>query len=373
MSGEGIVVVNDTDAMQTWTEEAKMHSTPVNDPKRSDAFADQPDLQRVSDAILGHLPTMANDLADITGSLAPRLTHDDRKKFKRRLDRLIRRCAPLLQRVEQLKALPRSPANIENFKVTIRSLLDELMSSTRIKKGGDGLKKLVTIASQLAKTPRASWSRSPVYEEVRVVLCRFLLHIYEGSTLGHIHRAFDEIEPGYLRRYAHALRLFQVALSKARLNPPKRMTDRLAVELQQEYCQAASVFEQQLRILTYLARRVKGRAKPWPEWPKEGLNNLLAITNSNLILAPLAARVDLHVRNGLTHGPPIIRRTHRTCVFEDRGTSVCWSWEDYFERTRSLTITVLALSSFYTLQQMLEAQILASALAPSGKGSTIAS
>ena len=276
----GIVAVNDPDEMQTWTDEAEMHRTPIKEPKRSDAFGDQPDLKIVSDAILGQLQTMANDLADITGSPAPRLTHDDRKKFKSRLDRLIRRCAPLFQRLEQLKALPRTPANIEKFKVATRSLIDEMMSSTRIKKGGNGLNELVTTASQLAKPLRAPWSLSPVYEEVRAVLCRFLVHIYEGSTLRDTHRVFDEIDPGYLRRYAHALRMFRVALTKARLNPPKRMTDRLAVELQQEYCQSASVFEQQLRIVTFLARRVQGHAKPWPEWRKEGLNNLLGITNS---------------------------------------------------------------------------------------------
>ena len=103
-----------------------------------------------------------------------------------------------------------------------------------------------------------------------------------------------------------------MAAGRFRVQPPQRVSDRAAVDLQNEYLRSASIFEQQLCLLTCLAKIERGKSKPWPYWQKQNLNNLMAMAAADHELLPLISVLDRHVRNALTHGTPIIERPPST-------------------------------------------------------------
>jgi hypothetical protein len=166
------------------------------------------------------------------------------------------------------------------------------------------------------------------------------------------------------RRYLHSIRLLTVAAGRFRAQPLQRVSDRAAVDLQNEYLRSVSIFEQQLRVLACLAKIEPGKSKPWQYWQKQNLINLMAMAAAQDELRPLISVLDRHVRNALTHGPPIIERAARRCQFWDQDTCVTWSWDEYFRNTRALTLTVLGCANFESFRQLIEVQLLARFLAP---------
>jgi hypothetical protein len=57
------------------------------------------------------------------------------------------------------------------------------------------------------------------------------------------------------------------------------VSDRAAVDLQNEYLLAASMFEQQLRIFNCLDKVEPGKPKPWAYCQGQILNNLIAVAS----------------------------------------------------------------------------------------------
>jgi hypothetical protein len=98
---------------------------------------------------------------------------------------------------------------------------------------------------------------------------------------------------GEHKRYAHSLRLLVVAAARFRSVPTRLAADRAAIELQNEYLRSANLFEQQLRLLTCLARDAAGVIKPWTYWQQQNLKNLLEMASLNPALAKLAFMVTL--------------------------------------------------------------------------------
>jgi hypothetical protein len=110
------------------------------------------------------------------------------------------------------------------------------------------------------------------------------------------------------RRLIHSVRLLTVAAGRFWAQPPQRVSDRAAVDLQNEYLRSASIFEQQLRLPICLAKTEPAKPKPWSYCQKQNLNNLMAMASGYPELLPLVSVLDRHVRNALTHGLPIIER-----------------------------------------------------------------
>jgi ribonuclease I len=81
-------------------------------------------------------------------------------------------------------------------------------------------------------------------------------------------------------------------------------------------------------------------------------------------LLPLVSVLDRHVRNALTHGPPMIERAAQRCQFWDHDTCVTWSWDEYFRNTRALTLTVLGCANLESFRQLIEVQLLVRFLSP---------
>ena len=113
-----------------------------------------------------------------------------------------------------------------------------------------------------------------------------------------------------------------------------------------------------LRVLLLCAENAEGRPRTWAEWKSLNLNNLLAMAGRHKGLDPVVGCIDRHVRNALVHGTPIIDVALGTCRFEDLKVTVTWTWREFFERTRGLTLSVLAMVGFEALQQLIHTQVI---------------
>lgn len=312
------------------------------------------------------LPTIVRELADLYGRKEPRISANEKERLRANLRRRLRRVLPVFRELEILRTSPESAQRAEQQKSALRSILIEMLAPPRIRKSPDSgrLEWLIQMVAKTTNLPRAAWARHTAYLEGRMHIWEFLIGLYTKCAVPVVHEAVDSwLDDGEYRRYAHSLRLLGVAATRARTGATQRITDRAAVEIQNEYLRSASLFEQQLRLFTCLARRMVGTVQPWSYWKKQNLKNLIEMASEHAVLAKLSQYIDRNVRNALTHGSPVIERSTRHCQFFDRDVSVTWTWEEHFRNTRALTLVVLGCSNFDNFRQLIEIQIFAKLLA----------
>lgn len=313
------------------------------------------------------LPAILQQLADLLGRAAPRLSARERQQFRVRLNRKVRLLVPAFADVEVTASAPDSPEKFDRIKAALRGVLIEMAAPPHLRKSPDAdkLDWLVAMAAKATDLPRSAWARQPAYPATRHHLWNVLVSVYARVPPFEVQAVFDAwAADNDHRRYAHAVRLLTVAAARFRTQPPQRITDPAAVALQDEYLRSASVFEQQLRLVTCLTRIEPGNLKPWSYWQGQNLNDLVAMAAKHDDLREVTLFLDRHVRNALTHGAPIIERAARRCHFWDRDKCVTWTWEEYFCKTRALTLMVLACANLHSFRQLIEVQILARILAP---------
>jgi hypothetical protein len=318
-------------------------------------------------AVEAHLPAMMEQLADLIGKTAPRVSARERQRLRSRMKRKMRLLIPAFAELQAVGAVPDSAEKWNTIKTAIRAILVEVAAPPRIRKSPDvdRLDWFVAMAAKATDLPRAAWARQPAYLAARAHIWNTLISVYRKVPSGAVQTVLDAwAADNDHRRYVHSIRLLTVAAGRFRPQPPQRIGDRAAVDLQNEYLRASNVFEQQLRLLTCLTRIEPGKAKPWLYWQQQNLNNLMEMASGHDDLRQLISMLDRRVRNALTHGPPIIERAARRCQFWDRDVCVTWTWEEYFHNTRALTLTVLGCANFGSFRQLIEIQILGRALAP---------
>jgi hypothetical protein len=317
-----------------------------------------PELEDLRNGIIGDLPMLGNELASMFGRALPRVTARDKAGLARKMDRVLGSTAPPLKKLEELKNDPGADlarcAALEQF---LASLLRA--SGRRPRPGEDPWDALLRMAAKAAAPPRARWARLPAYQRVRGGLCGFLVHLYTHAAPAQIFTGIDEWSGSSdARRYIHSVRLLEAACRRFSAEPPKRMTDRRLLDLQHEYMLSAGIFEARLRVLVFCAENAEGRHRSWADWISVNLNNLLAMAGKHKSLDPIIGCIDRQVRNALVHGAPIIDMASGTCRFEDLKASVTWTWREFFERTRELTLSVLAMKEFEALQHLIHLQVI---------------
>jgi hypothetical protein len=324
-----------------------------------------PELAQLRSGLIGALPLLGNELASIFGRPIPRFSARDKAGLEKKLDGLLRSTLASLQKLEELKDNP--AADLERY-----AALDQFMASVlracgrRLRPGEDSWEALLRMAARAAEPPRAKWAQLPPYQTIRGALCGFLVHLYTHAVPAQIFAGLDEWSGSNdARRYLHAVRLLQAACRRFRAEPPKRMTDRRLIELQSEYTLSAGLFEMRLRVLLLCAENAEGRPRAWAEWKSLNLNNLLAMAGRHKSLDPVVGCIDRQVRNALVHGTPIIDVASSTCRFEDLKATITWTWAEFFERTRGLTLSVLAMVGFEALQQLIHTQVIVQNIRPS--------
>jgi hypothetical protein len=333
-----------------------------------EGYAPSPEqaISELMAALDAQLPAIGGQFGDLFGRKAPRISAKEKRRFVAGLQRRLKSQWSRFEELDALKAAPESLQKVEAAKTALRGLLVEMLAPPRIRKSpdADSLGWLVAMAAKATKVPRASWARQQPYMEARTHLWNLLMEVYGRVPLATVYAVRETWPTDEYQRYVHFLRLFIVAAGRFRARPTKRISDSAAVALQNEYQRAASLFEQQLRLLTALARAAPGSVKPWSYWLKQGLNNLTEMASQDDALGKLVPFIDRHVRNALAHGPPVIERSAGRCQFRDRDSRVTWSWEEYFRNTRALTYAVLACSACESFCQLIEIQFWVRALAP---------
>ncbi len=284
-----------------------------------------PELEELRNGLIGALPLLGNELASMFGRPLPRLSARDKPRLEQKIDGLLSSTSPPLQKLEELKGKP--AADLERY-----TALEQFMASVlraygrRLRPGEDSWEALL-------RNTRAAPAQ-----------------IFAG---------LDEwFGSSDARRYLHAVRLLQTACRRFRAEPPKRMTDRRLIEFQTEYTISAGVFETRLRVLLLCAENAEGRPRTWEEWKSLNLNNLLAMAGRHKSLDPVVGCIGRWVRNALVHGTPIIDVASGTCRFEDLKATVTWTWREFFERTRGLTLSVLAMVGFEASQQLIHTRVI---------------
>jgi hypothetical protein len=147
-----------------------------------------------------------------------------------------------------------------------------------------------------------------------------------------------------------------------RLNRPKRLTVKTAHQLASEYRTSSSLLEQRLRLLVSLDHATAATTKKWADWQKTTLFELLGQAEASPRLNWIPPYVERHVRNALAHGEPEINLDRQECRFHDRNVSVAWDINQFFEKTRQLTLVVRALMEFESILQLVQTRTLVATL-----------
>jgi len=327
---------------------------------------DERAVNAIVTAVEAQLPGIINYLADLIGRAAPRINAGEKQRFMRGLKRKMQRLVPVFAELEAMQGAPDSAEKTNRVKAHLRALLIEMAAPPSIRKSPDAhrLDWFIAMAAKAANLPRGAWTRQPPYITACEHLRKFLISLYSRPPSGAMQSVLDTwFADNDHRRYIHSVRLLTVAAGHFRPQPPQRVSDRAAVDLQNEYLRSASMFEQQLRLFSCLAKTEPGTSKPWSYWQHQNLNNLIAMASAHDDLRPLVSVLDRQVRNALTHGPPIIERAARRCQFWDHDKCVLWNWEEYFRHTRALTLTVLGCANFESFRHLIEVQCLVRFLA----------
>ena len=106
-----------------------------------------------------------------------------------------------------------------------------------------------------------------------------------------------------------------------------------------------------MRLLLYLACQGTPESKPWGKWKKVLLYDLLEAAKTDRDLAKLIGGIDREVRNALAHGAPTIDMVTGTFQFDSSVHPVRWTLPEFYERTRRLTVTAVALNSLEALME----------------------
>jgi hypothetical protein len=308
-----------------------------------------PELEELRVGLIDVLPKIGNEVGSMFGRKFPRASARDCAGLERKLDQFMRATAPHIKTLEELKDKP--DVDLERF-VALDQFLTSLLKSAgqKLRPDADPWEAYLQLAAKQATPPHTKWAQSPVFTRVQQALWDFLVHLYTHAPPAQIFNGTDEwTRSDDARRHLHSVRLLDSASRRFRPQPPKRLTDRLLLDLQQEYILSAAIFEARLRILVLLAENAEGRPRTWAAWRNESLNSFLAIAGRHKSLDPVLTGIDRKVRNALVHGSPIINMATGTCRFEDLKGTVTWTWHEFYERTRGLTLTVLAMIGFDSL------------------------
>jgi hypothetical protein len=347
---------------------ALAHNSDLADQFQSQKPIDESVIGPLVAAIEGHLPAAMEQLADFIGRTAPRVSARQRQRLRSRLKRKVRLLLPAFAELQSAGEALDPAQKWNRVKSALRGILIELAAPPRIRRSPDAhrLNWFVAMAAKATNVPGGAWAQQQPYLVARAHLWNTLISVYSQVPFAAVQGVLDAWAASKdHRRYVHSIRLLTVAAGRFRPPPPQRISDRAAIELQNEYLRSASVFEQQLRLLTSLKRINEGTAKPWSYWQRQDLSKLMQMASEHDDLGQLISRLDRHVRNALAHGPPVIERAARRCQFWDRDVCVTWSWEEFFHNTRALTLTVLGCANFDSFRQLIEVQILARVLAVS--------
>lgn len=320
------------------------------------------DLSEIEAFFTQQVDSTAGYIASLIGRHKPRLSRSDKQQYRRRMRGLIDAATPYLLGLGALSG--RLNADEARYAL-LEGLLKVQMRATGIKIGvhEDAFEVQIRLAAQNAKPPSSPWASHPSYQGARTSLSSFVRQLCDRLSPMDLQQLFERwAESDDAKRHIHAIRQLMTAMRRFRANPPQKLTDRLIAELTEEYRTSSALFEQRLRMLVSWAAASTGNLQSWSHWKKQSLKNLLELASTHPELAPLQAAIDRNVRNALAHGGPEVDVNTGEVRFSDRGVGVVWTFREFYERTRDLTLVALAMLSFESLVQLAQCQAMTFAL-----------
>jgi hypothetical protein len=120
--------------------------------------------------------------------------------------------------------------------------------------------------------------------------------------------------------------------------------------------------EERLRLLVWLDKIVKGEYEPWTDQQGQTLFQLLEAATASSRLACIPPLIDRHVRNALAHGQPELIPDSSECRFHDQNKTVTWKMNEFFDKTKQLTLGTCALTELEAIMHMVQTQSLVATL-----------
>lgn len=301
----------------------------------------QPGLERV-------LPDLIEEVNYFIGKPRQRLTKTD---LHRHVSRAMRGVNEALPFAIALSALTGEMEPGDAVYVLLQGLVKVLLKQVgrRTKPGQDSVSALLSLIKAQAEK-RTPLDRSSEYRRVRNGL-RKLITAAVTADAGRAES--KELIDHYHKQHGQEFMSFVSGL-KARHNlsrnaAPRRLTQRAVEQLSNEYRANAAIFEKRLRVLVGLKYIATGEHVSYADLLKQDLGTLLQSVNNKKLLHFLRRAVDPHVRNSLAHGYPEVLVKKKSLKFVDRNKKqniheITWTIEEFYKRTKALTMAVLALA-----------------------------
>lgn len=320
------------------------------------------DLAELEQIFAKAVPGVRFEMAGLLGKRTPPLTRKESAQIQRKLHHFLNTARPYLLGLNALT----EPANRDRCTY---ALLEGLFRE-QLKAGGrrvpadrDVFDSLLQLASAHAASPKTVWANSPPYSLGKAKLYEFCVFLQVSANPLVIEHFLEDW--GHSRDVRKAVQFgisWPTLIRQFRLLPPRRLTMKLAAQLSNECRTCSSFVEQRLRLLVSLEETAKGNIKKWQDWENMNLFQLLEAATASLTLNWIPPFIDRHVRNALAHGQPEINLDRGECRFHDKKTTVTWRFDDFFKKTKQLTLEARVLLEFEAIRGHVQAQALVEAL-----------
>src|SRR6266850_735471 len=305
------------------------------------------DLRVLKEIFAAVLPPTADHLYTMMGRRSKPPSKRQGERLAQGIEKLIKRSAPYLVGIAGMTGqLPREHAYYILFEGLVREQLRA--AGVRLKANQDALAKMVQIA-QRQTTPKAHNMKLPCYRETRQTIELFLQDMCRTNLQSIDQVCAEWSRSADIHSHVQYVRQLPAAVRRFRFRPPTRATDKLVVQLSDEYRNAAGYFEQRLRLLVAIAAANRGEPRSWENWKRTNLERLIKIAENTAELAPLAKIIDRPVRNALSHGTASLNVNTGTVTFHERHQTITWRTAEFFDRARCLTIATVALAELELL------------------------
>lgn len=317
-----------------------------------------PDLGQLEDVLAAILPDAILKLSSLWGKRVKQPTRKQAAHFKNRLRLSLKRMKPYLL---ALGAMRGELSETRSTYALLEGLLREHLRNggVRVSERGDAFAVWLAQARKIAK-PQSQNLLVPGYRDARAALSDFLAGVAETNLQAAGDALHGWANSSSMESHLQYVRQFRTLARRFRKHPPKRATNTLIVQLAEEYRSGATYFEQRLRLLLQMDAAANGQTLSKKQLRSLGL--LLQRSSKIENLRPLTTAIDRHVRNALMHATPPLDVNTGTVTFHDFAVTVTWTYRQFFEQTRALTITAIVLGELELLWHQCSCEAITQAL-----------
>jgi hypothetical protein len=320
------------------------------------------DLRELEATFAAIIPVLTPQLASLLGKRTPKSNQKETRALKKKLRRFLLASRPYLLGLQALKP---GPDQHKCSYALLEGLLKEHFRALgkRVSDNQDAFQVLLRQTERTVRSPKTIANRFPAYSATRKAVYELLFSLYRRVDPLEISRKLEEwYASKSCKKYLHSCLIWPTLIRKSRQSKPARLTLRLANQLSEEYRMGCSFMEDRLRLLVWLDEIAQGSGRPWIEQESRKLFQLLEAATISGKLTWVPPLLDRHVRNALAHGQPELNLDAAECLFHDRTVTVTWSMNEFFEKTKQLTLATRALMELESIMQMLQTQSLVTTL-----------